>query len=245
MTPARAREVLALYRPWAGSQPDAEMAAALALAAADADLRRWFDDHCRLQAAMRRALLEVPVPTGLRERVLAAGRQARPGRWWHSPWRVAALAAALVALLALAAASWWPAGAGDRFANFRTRMVRTALRQYRMDIVTNDMAQVRRYLASQGAPADYEVPAGLGRLALTGGGRLKWRGTDVSMVCFDRGDRAMLFLFVLDRAAINDPPPETARAAPLNSLATLSWSRGNRTYLLAGPDEAGFAERYQ
>jgi hypothetical protein len=194
---------------------------------------------------MRRALREVPVPAGLRERVLAAGLKVRRMPWWRTAAGMAAMAAALVVLLGLTAAGWWRPGAEDRFAHLRTRMVRTASRQYRMDIETSDMAQVCRHLAERGAPADYEVPAGLGRLKLTGGGRLKWRGTDVSMVCFDRGDRAMLFLFVLDRAAINDPPPETARAVPLNSLATLSWSRGNRTCLLAGPDEAGFAERYQ
>ena len=63
---------------------------------------------------------------------------------------------------------------------------------------------------SRGAPADYDVPRGLERLQLTGGGRLTWRSNPVAMVCFDRGDKQMLFLFVMKRSAVKDPPPGNA-----------------------------------
>ena len=82
-----------------------------------------------------------------------------------------------------------------------------------MDLVTNDMRQIRQFMAQRGAPADYHVPRGLERLQLTGGGRLTWRNNPVSMVCFDRGDKQMLFLFVMKRSAVKDPPPKTPRVA--------------------------------
>ena len=113
-----------------------------------------------------------------------------------------------------------------------------------MDIKTNDMRMVRQDLASRGAPSDYVVPPGLERLRLTGGGRLTWRTNPVAMVCFDRGDRQMVFLFVLDRSAVKDPPPTTPRLHKVNELLTASWTQGDKTYVLAGPEEAGFLQKY-
>jgi hypothetical protein len=64
------------------------------------------------------------------------------------------------------------------------------------------------------------------------------------MVCFDRGDGRMLYLFVMDRSAVKDAPPVTPGVVTANKLVTASWTRGDRTYLLAGPEEAGFASKY-
>jgi hypothetical protein len=64
------------------------------------------------------------------------------------------------------------------------------------------------------------------------------------MVCFDRGDQQMLYLFVLDRAVLPDSPPATPELAPVNRLVTASWTHGNRTYLLAGPQDPDFARKY-
>ena len=65
-----------------------------------------------------------------------------------------------------------------------------------MGIVTNDMAQIRRYLATNHAPSDYVLTAGLKRLPATGAGVLTWQSQPVSMVCLDSTDQGTLFLFV-------------------------------------------------
>ena len=125
----------------------------------------------------------------------------------------------------------------DKFDDYRTRMVRSALRQYRMDIVTNDLEQVRLYLDKRGAPANYHVPKQLAELKVTGGGQLKWRGNPVSMVCFDRGSGQMLFLFVMHQTAVKDAPPLRApQIKQVSKLATASWTEGEETYILAGED---------
>ena len=139
---------------------------------------------------------------------------------------------------------WLQPRTPDRFADFRLRMVNAALRQYRMDIVTNDMSQVRQFMAKRGAPADYTLAKGLERLQLTGGGFLKWRSNPVAMVCFDRGDKEMLYLFVMDGAATKDAPPARPLVTKVNKLTTASWSRDGKTYLLAGPDESEFIQKY-
>ena len=73
---------------------------------------------------------------------------------------------------------------------------------------------------------------------------MPFRSNPVTMVCFDRGDKQMLFLFVLKRSALKDPPPETPQLAKVNQLVTASWSRGDNIYVLAGPEEADFAGKY-
>jgi hypothetical protein len=242
MTIPEAKAILLLYRPGVGDELDPQMAAALSLARSEPELAKWFAEHCKFQAAMRVKLRSVTPPPELLGRILAERKVIRPPLWRRTPVWLAA-AAAFVVLLGVAFALLRPPPP-DRFADFRARMVRTALREYRMDIVTNDMAQVRAFLAARGAPADYEVTPGLAKLPLTGGGLLQWRGHPVSMVCFDRGDREMLFLFVMDGAAAKDAPPAMPQAEQVNKLSTLSWTQDGKAYLLAGPPEGGFKQKY-
>lgn len=238
-----AQQILLLYRPGTSDGTDPEVAEALAALESDAELRRWFDAHCAFQQALQRKFRQLPVPDDLKQRILA-GRRIIPLRVERRRVGIWAAAAALVLLLGVMAVWLSSPRPPDRFEDFRVRMVRTALREYRLDVVTNDMAAVRQFMAQGGAPADYVVPDGLGRVPLAGGGLLKWRGHPVSMVCFDRGNRQMLYLFVLDRAAVKNAPPSVPQVAKVNKLVTASWSRGNRAYVLAGPDEPDFARKY-
>ena len=126
-------------------------------------------------------------------------------------------------------------------------MVSAAVRVYGMDLTTNDMTQLRQFIAQRGAPADYELTKGLEKLPLLGGGLLRWRGNPVSMVCFDRGGNNMLFLFVTKRSALKDPPSSAEpgpELAQVDGLMTASWTRGDDSYVLAGAQEPGFAEKY-
>jgi hypothetical protein len=243
---AEAQRILLLYRPGTAESGEPEMLEALELARRDSELGRWFEQHRAFQKAMHGKFRQIEVPAHLRTSILAAAQvpksvTTQPRRSWRSPlW----FAAGAVVLLALLAGLWLRPHAANQFANFRVRMVSGALREYGMDIKTSDMRLVRQELASRGAPSDYVVPRGLKRLRLTGGGRLTWRSNPVGMVCFNRGDNQMLFLFVLKRSALKDPPPATPRLAKVNELLTASWTQGDETYVLAGPEEADFMQKY-
>jgi hypothetical protein len=240
-----AREVLLLYRPGTADAAEPQMAEALEMARQDSELGRWFENHRAFQKAMRAGFQQIEVPAHLKASVLIQkSAQQRPipsPSWWRSPvW----LAAAAVVLLLGLAGAWLKPRPANRFANYQSRVVSEAQREYRMDLVTNDMRQIRQFMASRGAPADYDVARGLEHLQLTGGGRLTWRSNPVTMVCFDRGDKQMLFLFVLKRSAVKDPPPATPQLARVNQMLTASWTHGDNTYVLAGPEEADFLKKY-
>jgi hypothetical protein len=267
VTSQEAKLILQLYRPDTGDETDSQVAEALELARRDPELGLWFERTCAFHAALRGKLRDIPVPPGLAEAILAGvpapGRNAAPnppvatlrrqpdgsdelsksmpgnkivfGPWWqHRGW----FAAAAILVLLGVALFWLQPRPNDGFTDYRSRMVRTAIRQYRMDISTRDLSRVRQYLHSRGAPSDFTLTNGLEKLTVRGGVFSRWRDHPVAMVCFDRGDRQMVFLFVVDRGALKDPPPVRRQTARVNTLLTASWTEGGETYLLAGPEDS-------
>jgi hypothetical protein len=111
-----------------------------------------------------------------------------------------------------------------------------------MDIMTNDMGYIRQFLDFQQAPSDYRLPAGLARLPAMGAGVLSWQDRKVSMVCLDSGTNGTLFLFVVDKSSMHNPPQKQI-AATVKELETISWSEADRTYVLAGAGQKEWLER--
>lgn len=244
MTRSEAQRVLELCRPCDRRSSDPEVRQALDMVRQDPELHRWFEEHLRVEDAIRDRFRSIPVPADLKERLLAQNKIVRPRFvWGAAQW--AQLAACLVVLIGLVIGlAQYGRSSGAGFAQFESRMVRSALREYQMQILTDDMPKLRTWMAAKKAPADFEVPKGLSKLKLTGGGVLHWQNHPVSMACFDRGDKQMLFLFVLDKNALADPPATTPRTDQVKKLATVSWSDTKKTYLLAGPTDEESLRKY-
>lgn len=232
MTTHQAKRILLTWRPSHGDALDPLVAEALDLAHNDDLLREWLDGHIAFQTAVTKRFRAIQVPAHLRESILSGTKMTAARSWWQRPafWSVAA---AVVLLLAMSA-RWWQPAPEDALPTFRSRMVSAVLRQYTMDIVTNDMTQVRAHLAAKQAPADYELPPGLARLPVTGAGVLSWQAERVSMVCLEATDRSTLFLFVVNTSTLHHPPTATREFAQVNKLTTVTWTAGGKTYVLAG-----------
>jgi hypothetical protein len=236
MNSHEAKRILLRYRPDASDAADPDVAEALALVGRDPELQQWFDTQCAFQRQMRQHLRNLPVPP----RAIAPPKVlAGPASWWTRRGTLLAAAAAVVAA-GIALSFWFTPKTPAHFDNYRARMARSVLREYQMDIETRDMNTLRQYLDGKGAPADYRVPDALQPMALTGGGVHRWRGKPVSMICFDQGKGDMIFLFVVDRSGIENPPPARPEIARVSSLVTASWTEGTKAYLLAteGTDES-------
>lgn len=246
MNSDEAKQILFLYRPGTADAADPDFAEALRQCERDPGLKRWFDDHCAVYTLLRARFREMPVPEGLKQQILAE-RKIRTTPLQRRPALLAA-AAAVVVLLALFAG--WLALRPGPDSSYVNRMVSAALGNYGM-IETNNAEQIRAFLTQAQAPADYVLPAPLQRTAFTGCGIEVWRGSSVSILCFNSGRTVGakpvtdLWLFVADRSAVPDAPASrTPLLAPKSRVMTASWSEGNRTYLLVADGDEAFIRRF-
>ena len=234
MNKDKAREVLLRYRPGVDDGDDPEMVAALELANTDQELGRWLAEQATFHAAVSASLRQVEPPTGLKERILAG----QPDRniitvWWRNP-AVLAVAAVIVLVIGLTSI-WLPSRAeNNSFVAFRARMARVALRDYnRMDLVSSDPKEIRKYLAGHNPDGDFVLPAGLKAVTPLGCAALRWHDRPVSMVCFKRGANDLVWLFIINRASVFDTPRATSpELQALGKFMTASWTIGEKTYVL-------------
>lgn len=233
MTPTEAKQILLGRRAGTDDVREPEVEEALAEVRRTPELREWWESQQRFHSAASQAFRGVVPPADLRDRVLARMKVV-PLPWWRRPALLSA-AAALAGLL-IVAALLTRQPRQDTLAIFRARMVGSVLRQYSMSITTNDMALVRQHLASRSAPADYELPPKLKQLPVQGAGVLSWHDRRVSMVCLDSQRKGTLFLFIVDARSVADAPSQP-QLKPVSSLATVSWTAGGKTYVLAGTME--------
>jgi len=227
---AEAKKILIACRPGTDDLRTPEAREALELAHRDAELLRWWEQQRAWHDRVRESFASIPVPSRLQARILARAKIIEVP-WWRQ--RIVWQAAAALVLLAVLAILLWPSRDGATFRTFRSRMASTVLRAYAMDLVTNDMVQIRSYLASNQAPADFVLPPGLEKLPALGCGALGWQDRRASMVCLDSQTKGTLFLFIVDGAAVSRAPSRSEFAA-IKSLMTVSWSSGGKTYVLAG-----------
>lgn len=236
MNSQRAREILLFFRPGTEDATEPSFAEALAQVQQDAELAAWFEAHCDAYAVVRDQLRKIPVPSDLKGRILAARRPADNivQIWWRRPSFLSAAAAVLL-LLGLAAYRFMPHPEPDDLAAFRNRMVRSVLREYRMDLETTSEPEIRSFLGSHEGFAEYQLPSGLEKVPRTGCGILNWRGQPVTMVCFGPARKPNLFLFVIDRATLPDAPAAGSLSMlEVKRMMTASWTTGGKVYVLAG-----------
>ena len=251
-----AKHILLLYRPGTADASDPQIIEALALAQQDAELGRWFAEHCARQEILRAKFREIPVPAGLKEQIVsehaALARSATQRR--NVLVGVLAVAAIVVALLVVSR-TLIPRGAGTKdyntLANYQGQMIAIASSAYTMDYATNDLTQIRAYLAKNHAPADYTLPTSLEKTAATGCAIESWGNANVSMICFRTGKPLPpklpgdLWLFVVDRAAVKGAPTSTSpRFTQINRIITATWTRGDKLYLLGTEGDEQTIRKY-
>ena len=234
-----AKNILLLYRFGTADAADPQIAEALALVKQDAELARWFGEHCARQEVLRAKFREIPVPAGLKEQIISEHAAQEKIIVWRRYPAVTAAAAIMVILLALATIWRQLPEPDNTLAIYQNRMVGVALRGYAMDLATNNPAQIRAYLEQNHAPADYVLPAPLEKVAMTGCAIQSWQGTKVSMICFRTGkplppgQPGDLWLFIVDRASVKKAPSAgPPQLAKVNQLVTAVWAQGDKLYLL-------------
>jgi hypothetical protein len=231
MNHEEAKLILQAYRPGGADADNPQFQEALALARLDPDLAQWLADELelddRIGGKIRASL--VP-PADLKTRLLAQRRIVRPVAWWRQPaWQ---LAAACLAVLLVFGGYWFRSTRG--FSGYRAEMAGfVGHRLDRLDLMSHDLAEVRRWLHEKGGQGELLLPAGLERRSSLGCRLMEWQKHKVSLVCFDLGNDHVAHLLVIDRSALGDAPAESPVFRQIGDMATVGWSRGDQTYLVA------------
>ena len=249
MNNREAKEILLLYRPGTADRDDPEIAAALEVAQHEPELARWFEEHCQIQEALRAKFAQIAVPEGLKEQILSE-RKMRVGHFSGRKTVLVAAAATAVAAIVIVAAMFYFQPAEDMsFSGFQHRMVATVREYPRMDLETNDLGQIRSFLAAKGR-GNFELPSALAKAAGTGCKVLTWQDKPVAMICFNSGttkdpSEPDLFLFVIAHGDVPGAPGASSpRFGQTSRLNTASWTAGDKTYLLGTFGEKELLTRY-
>ena len=236
MTREQAKDILAAYR--SGLDNDEPlMREAMAMAGRDAELRAWFEEQQRFDAAFRRKLDSLP-STGNLEAAIHHGVSMRRTRVWRQRL---ALAACLVAL-GMAAWFWLNPALTNRdvLARFRSHMAEQLATFPQLDLETEQHAAMRQWLAERHSIAQVELPAGLEKFPGIGCRTMQWQGRDVALLCF-MVDGEVLHLFVLRADAF---PPGKLSESPLlassGRFSTAAWRHGDVAFVALTPGDEAF-----
>jgi hypothetical protein len=233
MTRDEAKRLLLDYRARL-TEETPEIEQALELVQRDSVLNEWFQHQQQWHQNLRDELRQIEIPADLKRNII---RKHRARFFWRRTELAWAAAAAIAAMIFVFIFWGRPPGEELTFDAFRDRMVGFALREYRMDLLTENQEEIRRYLQTQGGPSDFILPPELEAAPLMGGAKLSWQGRPVSMVCFAPDEREILYLFILQEEAVQEGkiPREQPEVERVKRLRTASWTHSGKIYLLAGP----------
>lgn len=229
-----AKLILQAYRPGGQDANDPRFREALEQAQRDPELARWFANEQALDSRLTaKVQAAIKPPAHLKSQLLAQRKIVRPVAWWKMPaWQLAA--AACLALLVTLSVLWFKSAEQTQFAAYRNELADFAGRKLdRLDLMSRDLPEVRRWLAQKESHGNLVIPAGLDGLPSLGCRLLDWKGHKVSLVCFELENKQVAHLLVVDSAAFKDAPAESPVFNQVGDVMTASWSRGGKTYVVA------------
>ena len=234
MTNEEAKLILQTYAPNGRSVTDPNFQAALNQARCNRELADWFANEQAIDSRISDSLIKsLKPPAKLKSLLLAQRVIIRPVAWWRK--RVSQLAlAACAALVIIFSVVWFSHTHPVEFVDYRAEMSESAVEGIaRVGQGVRDISQLRLWLAENALDASSVVPRGLDSRSISSCRVLDWRGKKVYIICFELNNRQTAHLAVIDRSVLEDAPPESPVFDQIDKVATVSWSRGNRTYMIA------------
>jgi len=242
MTREEAKRILAAYRPGGQDRLETNFAEALQETERDAELGRWFAEEQEFDRAVAAHLKSVPVPFGLKTRILAnmAPHAATKSRWLI-PFASAAAALCVLALLLSVLRGWGQHSGSVR--DYEQEMMSFVKLEPPLEMQSLEIGPIKEWIAERRAPLA-EIPAGVAAVETMGCRILSFRGRPVTLICFCHG-QTVAHLFMVDRAALPELKP--LKPPVLSSQAdwtVATWADQHYAYMLAVHDKPAAARRY-
>jgi len=234
MTNEEAKLILQAYAPNGRSAADPNFQAALNQARCNREVADWFANEQALDARISDSLIRsLKPPTQLKSRLLAQRAIIRPVvRWRKQSYQFALAACAL--LVSIFSLVWLSRPGPVEFGKYREEIGQSAAEGVEpVGEVPRDQFQVRRWLTDNELDAGSMVSRGLNDDMISSCRVVNWRGNKVYIICYALENHQNAHLVVIDRAALKDAPAGSPVFDQVGKAATISWSRGNHTYMIA------------
>ena len=242
MTNEEAKKILAAYRPADQDRLDSHFAEALQETERNTELSRWFAEERKFDRAIAAHVSSVPVPFGLKTRILAniTPRTDKKSRW------VAALAAAAAALFFVAQfISVWraPGRHSASLSDYEQEMMSFVKLPPPLEMESLQIGPIKEWLVERKAPMA-EIPPGIAAVETMGCRILYFRGYPVTLICFCHG-QTVAHLLMVDRAALPGLKPTNGPAvASQGDWTTGTWVDQHYVCMIAVHDKPAVARQY-
>jgi len=178
-----AKFILRAYHLSGGDAADPQFRGALEMLKHDLELASWFAQEQAIDKKLPEKFQAFPVPPELRGHLLAARKVVALRAWWRGPAWIGTAVASLAVLAALAILLT-RTPEQRQFTEYHSYIAATAAKLDHLDLLTNDLVQIRQWLGRHSAPEDFIVPAKLNGKSSVGCRVFAWNGQKVSLVCF-------------------------------------------------------------
>ena len=242
MNKDEARKILSAYRP--ADEGGATFTEALQEIERDPELSRWWAEEQVFDQAIATKVQTMPVPPELKSRLLQSRGPVPHDQGWGR--KITLLAATLVVGAILFSSARGIFQPEDSLANYRDEMVSFVRLTPPLEMKSSELSQLLSQMQKNGMrPTDISLPPRLRELGSIGCRALRFRGHDVTLLCFKRADGRWVHLFILRGMALpglSHIPDQTY--ATESDWMTAAWSDGGNTYLLALQGGREAVEKY-
>ena len=238
MDSREAKFILNAYRSGGQDANDPRFAEALEQVRRDSILQRWFEGAVAFDAAITEKLCATPVPSDLRENILAGVKVSRAPTWKNRS-RKWAIAAAVILSATLGVLIWrhntQPAPvAGWQLQALDAILSSIARNESHFDLISRNPADLVKWLRANYAPAAEKLPDRLDKLPSIGCKTFFWHGKPVSLICFALPDGRAIHLVMTNVSAESERPIEhETKLIQQGRWATATWCEGDKIYMLA------------
>lgn len=245
MDSREARSILNLHRLGEPALDEARLQEALRKVEADPELAQWWKAEQEIDRIIATKLTSTQVPADLKSRLLSPAPMRT--QVVRSSWSRAILAAAAsIAVLGVIFSLWHgPFQPAASLADYRDEMVSFIKVPPTLELESADLARLNNFLSRAHAPAEFGLPKNLQAYVPVGCRVLRFRGHDVSLVCFKIGGDRLAHVFVTDAKSV---PNAGRAAAPLfaaeKDWMTAIWTENGHAYLLAVQGDRAAAEEF-
>ena len=245
MTKEEAKKILAVYRPGDQDRLDSYFAEALQETERDAELKRWFAEEREFDRAVAGHVNEVPVPFGLKTRILA-NMSPRTNRKpsWVAALATTATAVVLLFVLAQFIGNW--RGSDQHSASlsdYEQEMMSFIKLPPPLEMESLQIGPIKQWIVERKAPLA-DIPPGIAAVETMGCRILYFRGYPVTLICFCHG-QTVAHLLMVDRAALRGVKPANPPVVKSQGeWTTATWADQRYAYMIAVHDNAAAAQKY-